>query len=90
MLEAKRERAREAMLRVPADRLLLETDAPDLLPPEAFRPHVLRSLEGKPLNEPGNLAAIGAGIAALRGVPEEQLAESVWENAGRLFRTVWK
>jgi TatD DNase family protein len=89
VLEAKRERAREALLQVPADRLLLETDAPDLLPPEAFRPHVLPSPEGKVLNEPGNLAAIGRGIAALRGVPEAQLAETVWENAGRLFRALW-
>jgi TatD DNase family protein len=90
VLEAKRERAREALRQVPADRLLLETDAPDLLPPEAFRSHVLHSREGKLLNEPGNLAAIGRGIAALRGVTEAQLAETVWENTGRLFRTVWK
>jgi TatD DNase family protein len=90
VLETKRERARAALRQVPAGRLLLETDAPDLLPPEAFRPHVLRCPEGKPLNEPGNMAAIGRGIAALRGVREEELAETVWENAKRLFRTVWR
>jgi TatD DNase family protein len=41
---------------VPADRLLLETDAPDLTPPDLPRP-----------NEPAALLAVAASVAALRG-----------------------
>ena len=70
----------ELMRRVPADRLLLETDGPYLLP---------RDLAPKPAsrrNEPVYLAHIAAVVARARGEPAEALAQSSTQAARRLFR----
>jgi TatD DNase family protein len=68
---------RDALLAVPLERLLLETDAPDF-PPEP---------EGRAVNEPRNLALLLDRAAALRGLDRESLAATAWENACRLFAT---
>ena len=60
---------------IPADRLLLETDAPYLTPP----PH-----RGKP-NKPEYLRLILNFLARLRGEKAEELARQTSLNAGRLF-----
>jgi TatD DNase family protein len=85
VLDPSRQRAREALRQVPLDRLLLETDAPALLPPAGFRPYVLRTAEGEQYNEPANLPAICEGIAALLGLPTDQLIDLTTENAFRLY-----
>lgn len=85
VFEAKRAKAQEALAAVPMDRLLLETDAPDMLPPEGYRLACVRGTEGKQHNEPANLAMIVRGAAQVRGVDEERLAEAVWGNARRFF-----
>lgn len=61
--------------RIPADRLLIETDAPFLAPV----PH-----RGKAC-EPGYVADTAAFLAQLRGVPVEILAAQTSENFYRLF-----
>jgi TatD DNase family protein len=61
---------------VPAERLLLETDAPDLAP-EPFR---------GALNLPAYLVTTASRVAAIRGVPLEELGQLTTENARRLFR----
>ncbi len=66
---------REAARAVPADRLLVETDAPYLAPV----PH-----RGK-RNEPAWVVHVAAALAIERGVSLELLAQQVWENARRLF-----
>jgi len=71
----KNERLREAARIVPLDRLLLETDSP-FLSPEATR--------GK-RNEPANVRPLGEYLAALKGVPFEELARRTTANARRLF-----
>jgi TatD DNase family protein len=48
----------DAFRRVPAGRLLVETDAPDQLPPEELITHPLADPAGQPINHPANLAAI--------------------------------
>jgi len=64
--------AREA----PADRLLVETDAPFLAPP----PH-----RGK-RNEPAFVVDVAKKVAALRGTTPEALFALAQGNYARLFR----
>lgn len=66
--------------RIPEDRLLLETDAPYLLPrtlPKGL-PHGRR-------NEPSFLPHIGEHVARLRGVETEQLAAQTTRNARNFY-----
>jgi TatD DNase family protein len=65
---------------IPAERLLLETDGPYLLP---------RDLTPKPAsrrNEPAYLAHIAATVARARGEPLASLARSSTDSARLLFR----
>jgi TatD DNase family protein len=72
----KNTRAAELIRGLPTDKLLLETDSP-YLAPHPFR--------GK-RNEPANVRIIAEHIAALKGVPVEQVAEQTTRNASALFR----
>lgn len=77
--------SRRSLTAVPIDRLLLETDAPNMLPPERFRSVSVLSSEGKELNHPANLPTIMNGIADFLGLPPDELQEILWQNAGRFF-----
>lgn len=68
-------KAGPAVRAVPDDRILIETDAPDLLPTTAVGP----------LNEPANVRLVLEKAAELRGIPEEELAELTYRNAARFF-----
>jgi TatD DNase family protein len=70
------EEVRQVARAVPADRLVIETDAPVLAPQEH---------RGK-RNEPAYLRETAEGVAAIRGQSIEQLAEQTSVNARRLFR----
>lgn len=77
MLTFKKSAALRAVARaVPADRLLLETDAPYLSP----HPH-----RGRRPNEPALLIHTACCLAELRDVTIDQLADRTTENARRLF-----
>ncbi|MCW5560132.1 MAG: TatD family hydrolase [Verrucomicrobiae bacterium] len=79
-------RAWEVFRAIPRDRLLIETDAPDQLPPEAWIRHPLRCPEtGGPINHPANLPAIANGLAAILGIPAADLAALTADNFQRLF-----
>lgn len=83
-------RQQEAFRLVPPDRLLIETDAPDQLPPPERLLHPLQDLQsGRPINHPANLPAVYAFAAELRGWSLETLAARVEENFHRLFGHVW-
>jgi len=69
------EALREVARRVPADRLLVETDSPYLAPV----PH-----RGKP-NEPQFVHEVAAALAQIRGESEETLWENTTANFHRLF-----
>ena len=81
----KKERQREAFRRVPPDRLLIETDAPDQHPPPRLITHPLKDNEGQALNHPANLAAVYRYVADMLDEPVEQLAARVETNFKRLF-----
>mgnify|MGYP003835674993 CR=1 FL=1 len=68
-------RARAACRAVSDERLLIETDSPDILPLEAGGGH----------NEPGNLVLVLRAVAEIRGWSEEKTAEITCENASRVF-----
>jgi len=66
---------RDAAVRVPADRILAETDSPYLAP---------QSVRGRP-NEPANVVHTAAALAAARGETIEALAARIDDNATRAF-----
>ncbi|MFI5378077.1 MAG: TatD family hydrolase [Tepidisphaerales bacterium] len=84
IFEARRHAARAAAVAVPLDRLLVETDAPDMLPPPEYRATVHRH-DNEDRNHPANLPRILRGIAQLRGQSPDELAAAVFANARRLF-----
>ena len=70
---------RQVAAEVPADRLLVETDAP-YLSPEPVR-------KRRP-NEPELVVHSARCLAEVRGVTLEELAKQTTENARRLFTRV--
>ena len=54
----------EVFRHVPPDRLLVETDAPDQLPPPELQTHPLTAPDGSPINHPANLPAIDRWLRA--------------------------
>ncbi len=69
---------RDVAAAVPADRLLLETDSPYLVP------HPLRGKLKR--NEPSKISLTAAALAELRGCPVEELSRQTTANARALFR----
>ena len=84
-LHERKLRQRETFRQVPADRLLVETDAPDQHLPDEKILHPLVAADGRPLNHPANLPAVYAGLAEFLGEKIEPLAPRVEENFLRLF-----
>lgn len=77
--ERRGQQLKEAVPAIPLDRLMIETDAPYLLP---------RTLDPKPdtrRNEPRYLREVLRVIAGAIGMPEEELARATTENAERFF-----
>ena len=66
---------REAALRVPLHRMLVETDAPFLAP---------QAVRGQP-NQPANVVHTAKALAVERRVPYEELEAAVERNAAALF-----
>jgi TatD DNase family protein len=88
VLDERKVRMRKALRAVPSDRLLLETDSPDLPPPEIYRVGGV-PVEGRRYrNEPANLAATLPAIAALRGEEPGKLAHTLRDNALRLLQSI--
>lgn len=85
-LDPKRARQRDAFRTVPANRLLIETDAPAMPLPAAMEQFPLPpSPTDTRLNHPANLAAVYTGLADFLGQPVDSLAMRVETNFRRLF-----
>jgi TatD DNase family protein len=76
---------REAFAAIPSDRLLVETDAPDLRPPDEANPRPLIDCDGNPANHPANIDVSYRGLAEVRGMEVADLAPLIAENFARLF-----
>jgi TatD DNase family protein len=86
MLREKAGRRRQALVATPPDRLLLETDSPDIIPPKRFCLAAGgRTTDGKPRNEPANLAGVARGAAEVLGLPYDELCSRVVENSRNFF-----
>jgi len=72
-------RSAKALLAVTDERLLFETDAPDI-PPRG-----VPGFGGTQINEPSNIHLVAEAAAALRGVEVAELAHRVHNNALRVF-----
>jgi TatD DNase family protein len=77
---------REVLRTIPLNRLLLETDAPDMLPPEEGRDFTLPEASGRELNHPGNIAGVYRFAAELFSLELQPLAEQIRTNFRTFFR----
>jgi TatD DNase family protein len=84
-LHPRKTRQRAAFRAVPLERLLLETDAPDMAPPEALNLCGGAGGGKRALNHPGNLHLCLKTMAEDREISSEDLALQVEENARRFF-----
>ena len=73
----------EAIPRIPLDRILVETDAPFILPycKDVIQPKLLRRARNTSLILP----AVINKIAGLKGIPAEEVEQTTTENAIRVF-----
>ena len=83
-LEERAKDLREAVPHIPLDRILIETDAPFILPycKDVIQPKLLRRARNTSLILP----AVIEKIAELKGIPAEEVEQATAENAIRLFR----
>jgi len=70
---------------VPLDRLLTETDAPDMWPPDEMNPHPLHTIDGKALNHPANLRVSYELLAKARDIPLAEMQGIIAANYNALF-----
>ena len=83
---ARHHQRRENFRLIPADRLLVETDAPTKLPaPECNRFPLPPGPDGNAVNHPANIIVAYEALAKLRGLSVEVLAAQVEQNFKRLF-----
>lgn len=77
---------RDVFKTLPADRVLVETDAPAMPLPAGRRTHELPGLaDGNPINHPANIGAVYSGLAEVRGLDLATLVRQIESNFKRLF-----
>ncbi len=84
-MHPRKARQRAAFATVPLDRLLIETDAPDQLPPESDNRFPLHDAAGRPINHPANLAGLYEFMADQRAMPCPEFTAQIEGNFHRLF-----
>ncbi len=79
----RKEKRREALRQIPLDRLLIETDAPDMRGVESSE--MYRCEGDDSLNHPANIVNVYRFVAGLFEMPLEELAGQVESNYRRFF-----
>ena len=82
--ERRGQHLRDLVGRIPADRLLIETDAPYLLPRD-LPAEQRRSLPDRRRNEPCILPHVFRAVAACRDESAERAREQIWRNSLAFF-----
>ncbi|MFM7100712.1 MAG: TatD family hydrolase, partial [Verrucomicrobiota bacterium] len=82
-LHPRKRRQLEVFRRVPPDRLLVETDAPDQPLPVEWRRPLPSGEPGAAYNHPAQLSGVYAGLAAALGETPDALARRLEDNFGR-------
>ena len=83
-----RRKAHKTIASVPADRFLIESDSPDLVGPEPYRPFSIRMESGKFRQEPANISAALPAFADFRGITPDQLRQQIKSNTQIFLRTI--
>jgi Tat protein secretion system quality control protein TatD with DNase activity len=65
--------------------LLPETDAPDQAPSAELDLYPTAGYPAPPINHPGNIKMVYAGLCELLAIKQDELARCVEENFTRLF-----
>jgi len=74
-----------ALASAPPDRILAETDSPDIMPSSHTAATPQPDSVPPGINEPANLPTIVRKIASVRGITEEKAAGMIFSNACRFF-----
>lgn len=80
-LQQRKVKVLEAFTSLPLDRILLETDAPDMLPPEKWISHPLKDK----LNHPANLSSIAQSLATILDLSPEAMSAQLERNFQQYF-----
>ena len=80
-LEPRKASVLEVFRQLPRDRILVETDAPDMVPPAGWVTHCL---DGG-WNHPANLPAVARGLAMALEIPDDEWAGMLRDNVRRCF-----
>lgn len=71
-LHEHKQRVRQVFRSIPPDRILVETDAPDQIPPESHRPFPIETdTPNQPVNHPANLPTLSKALALDLGMDWE-------------------
>jgi len=83
--DPKRKRMRDAIRACPSDRLLAETDAPDMVPPPDACCFPLSGSDGRRMHHPAEIRSAYHLLAGLRGMELPELIPMIEDNFRRLF-----
>lgn len=75
----------QTFAKISLDRLLTETDAPDMWPPDHLNTHLLTTADGSNLNHPANLTVSYDLLAKAHGIGLAELQVAVAANYRALF-----